>query len=107
MGAQIVKEVSTKTNDVAGDGTTTPPCWPRPWSRGPEEPGCRRQPYDHEEGIARATAAAVDAIKANSKTVNGSEDIARVGTVSSGDEDHRQADRRGHGKGLRRRRHHR
>ena len=45
MGAQMVKEVSTKTNDVAGDAPPPPPCWPRPSSRGPEEPGAGATPW--------------------------------------------------------------
>ena len=75
--------------------------------RGPEERRRRCKPHgDAARACQKAVDAAVEAIKANSKKVNGTDDIARVGTVSSGDEYDRQADRRGHGEGQRRRRHH-
>ena len=87
MGAQIVKEVSTKTNDVAGDGTTTATLLAQAIIReGLKNLAAGANPMVMKKGIAKATAAAVEAIKANSKKVNGSDDIARVGTVSSGDE---------------------
>ena len=82
MGAQIVKEVSTKTNDVAGDGTTTATLLAQAIIR----EGLKNLPMIMKRGIAKATAAAIEAIKENSKPVNGTEDIARVGAVSSGDE---------------------
>ena len=87
MGAQMVKEVSTKTNDVAGDGTTTATLLAQAIIReGLKNLAAGANPMVMKKGIAKATAAAVEAIKANSKKVNGSDDIARVGTVSSGDE---------------------
>ena len=87
MGAQLVKEVSTKTNDVAGDGTTTATLLAQAIIReGLKNLAAGANPMVMKKGIAKATAAAVEAIKANSKKVNGSDDIARVGTVSSGDE---------------------
>ena len=87
MGAQIVKEVSTKTNDVAGDGTTTATLLAQAIIReGLKNLAAGANPMVMKKGIAKATATAVEAIKANSKKVNGSDDIARVGTVSSGDE---------------------
>ena len=87
MGAQIVKEVSTKTNDVAGDGTTTATLLAQAIVReGLKNLAAGANPMIMKKGIASATAAAVAAIKENSKPVNGTEDIARVGAVSSGDE---------------------
>ena len=87
MGAQLVKEVSTKTNDVAGDGTTTATLLAQAIVKeGLKNLAAGANPMVMKKGIAKATAAAVEAIKANSKKVNGSDDIARVGTVSSGDE---------------------
>ena len=87
MGAQIVKEVSTKTNDVAGDGTTTATLLAQAIIReGLKNLAAGANPMIMKKGIASATAAAVAAIKENSKPVNGTDDIARVGAVSSGDE---------------------
>ena len=87
MGAQLVKEVSTKTNDVAGDGTTTATLLAQAIIReGLKNLAAGANPMVMKKGIAKATAAAIEAIKANSKPVNGTADIARVGTVSSGDE---------------------
>ncbi|OUN08787.1 chaperonin GroL [Flavonifractor sp. An92] len=87
MGAQLVKEVSTKTNDVAGDGTTTATLLAQAIIReGLKNLAAGANPMVMKKGIAKATAAAIEAIKANSKPVNGSDDIARVGAVSSGDE---------------------
>ena len=87
MGAQIVKEVSTKTNDVAGDGTTTATLLAQAIIReGLKNLAAGANPMIMKKGIAKATTAAIEAIKENSKPVNGSDDIARVGAVSSGDE---------------------
>ena len=87
MGAQIVKEVSTKTNDVAGDGTTTATLLAQAIIReGLKNLAAGANPIVMKKGIAKAVEAAVDAIHANSQKVNGSDDIARVGAVSSGDE---------------------
>ncbi|MCI8912823.1 MAG: chaperonin GroEL [Lawsonibacter sp.] len=87
MGAQLVKEVSTKTNDVAGDGTTTATLLAQAIvSEGLKNLAAGANPMVMKKGIAKAAAAAIDAMKANSQKVNGSDDIARVGTVSSGDE---------------------
>ena len=87
MGAQLVKEVATKTNDVAGDGTTTATLLAQAIVKeGLKNLAAGANPMVMKKGIAKATDAAVEAIKANSKHVSGSEDIARVGTVSSGDE---------------------
>ena len=87
MGAQLVKEVSTKTNDVAGDGTTTATLLAQAIIReGLKNLAAGANPMVMKKGIAKATAAAIDAIKANSQKVNGTDDIARVGAVSSGDE---------------------
>ena len=87
MGAQLVKEVATKTNDVAGDGTTTATLLAQAIIReGLKNLAAGANPMVMKKGIAKATSAAVEAIKANSKKVNGTEDIARVGAVSSSDE---------------------
>ena len=87
MGAQLVKEVSTKTNDVAGDGTTTATLLAQAIIReGLKNLAAGANPMVMKKGIAKATEAAIEAIKGNSQKVNGTEDIARVGTVSSGDE---------------------
>ncbi len=87
MGAQLVREVSTKTNDVAGDGTTTATLLAQAMVReGLKNLAAGANPVVMKKGMAKAVAAAVEAIRAQSKPVNGTEDIARVGTVSSGDE---------------------
>ena len=87
MGAQLVKEVSTKTNDVAGDGTTTATLLAQAIIReGLKNLAAGANPMVMKKGIAKATGAAIEAIKGNSQKVNGTDDIARVGTVSSGDE---------------------
>ena len=87
MGAQLVKEVSTKTNDVAGDGTTTATLLAQAIVReGLKNLAAGANPMVMKKGISKATTAAIEAMKANSQKVNGSDDIARVGAVSSGDE---------------------
>ncbi len=86
-GAALVKEVATKTNDVAGDGTTTATLLAQAiTSEGVKNLAAGANPMVMKKGIAKATEAAVGAIKANSQPVSGTDDIARVGTVSSGDE---------------------
>ena len=87
MGAQLIREVATKTNDVAGDGTTTATVLAQAITReGLKNLSAGANPIVMRKGIEKAVEAAVEAIKANSVPVSGSEDIARVGTVSSGDE---------------------
>ncbi len=87
MGAQLIREVATKTNDIAGDGTTTATVLAQAITReGLKNLSAGANPMVMRKGIEKAVEAAVEAIKANSVPVNGSEDIARVGTVSSGDE---------------------
>ena len=87
MGAQLVREVSTKTNDVAGDGTTTATLLAQAMIReGLKNLAAGANPIVMKKGMAKAVETAVEAIKANSQKVNGSADIARVGAVSSGDE---------------------
>jgi len=87
MGAQLVKEVASKTNDVAGDGTTTATLLDQAMIReGLKNVAAGANPMIMKRGISKAVQAAVEAIKANSKSVSGSKDIARVGAVSSGDE---------------------
>ncbi len=87
MGAQIVKEVSTKTNDVAGDGTTTATLLAQAIIReGLKNLAAGANPMVMKKGIAKATAAAIEEIKKNSKPVSGTSDIARVGAISSGDD---------------------
>ena len=87
MGAQLVKEVATKTNDAAGDGTTTATVLAQAIiHEGLKNIAAGANPMVLRKGIAKAVDAAVDTIKANSKKVSGSEDIARVATISSADE---------------------
>jgi len=87
MGAQIVKEVSTKTNDVAGDGTTTATLLAQAIIReGLKNLAAGANPMVMKKGISKATDAAVEAIKGSSKPVSGTSDIARVGAISSSDE---------------------
>jgi len=87
MGAQLVKEVATKTNDAAGDGTTTATLLAQTIVReGMKNIAAGANPMVLKKGIAKAVDAAVKSIVDNSKAVAGSEDIARVGTVSSADE---------------------
>ncbi len=87
MGAQLVKEVATRTNDVAGDGTTTATVLAQALiCEGMKNVAAGANPMVVKKGIAKAVAKAVEAVTANSKKVSGSEDIARVGTVSAGDE---------------------
>ncbi len=86
MGAQLVKEVSTKTNDVAGDGTTTATLLAQAIvGEGLKNLAAGANPIVMKKGIAKAVESAVASIKENSQKVNGTDDIARVGTVSSGD----------------------
>ncbi len=88
MGAQLVREVATKTNDVAGDGTTTATVLAQAIVReGLKNLSAGANPMVMRKGMQKAVNVAVEAIKANSEAVKGSEDIARVGTVSSGDEE--------------------
>ena len=87
MGAQLIKEVSTKTNDVAGDGTTTATVLAQAMiSEGLKNLAAGANPMVMKKGIQKAAAEAVEAVKAVSQPVSGSKDIARVGTISSGDE---------------------
>ena len=87
MGAQLIREVSTKTNDVAGDGTTTATVLAQAMiTEGIKNLAAGANPMVMRRGIQKATEAAVEAIKTNSQPVSGTKDIARVGTVSSGDE---------------------
>jgi len=87
MGAQLVKEVATKTNDAAGDGTTTATLLAQALVReGMKNVAAGANPMVLKKGINKAVDVAVDAVIKNSKKVSGSEDIARVATVSSGDE---------------------
>ena len=86
MGAQLVKEVATKTNDAAGDGTTTATVLAQAMvTEGMKNVAAGANPMDIRRGMSKAVAAAVDAIKAHSQKVNGTNDIARVGTISAGD----------------------
>ena len=87
MGAQLVKEVSTKTNDAAGDGTTTATLLAQALIReGMKNIAAGANPMDVKRGISKAVDAAVAEIKKNSKAIENSEGIERVATVSSGDE---------------------
>ena len=87
MGAQLVKEVATKTNDVAGDGTTTATLLAQALVReGMKNVAAGANPMEVKKGIAAAVEKAVETVKANSKPVTSSKDIARVATISSADE---------------------
>ena len=87
MGAQLVKEVATKTNDAAGDGTTTATVLAQALIReGMKNVTAGANPMILRKGIKKAVDRAVECLVANSKKVNGSADIARVGTISAGDE---------------------
>ncbi len=87
MGAALVREVSTKTNDVAGDGTTTATVLAQAMiHEGQRNLAAGANPVVMRKGMAKAVDAAVEAVKANAKKVSGTADIARVATVSSGDE---------------------
>ena len=88
MGAQLVREVSTKTNDVAGDGTTTATLLAQAMIReGLKNLAAGANPIVMRKGMSKAVEAAVAEVKKQAKTVDGSKDIARVGAVSSGDEE--------------------
>lgn len=87
MGAQLVKEVATKTNDVAGDGTTTATLLAQALiSEGMKNIAAGANPMIVKKGIQKAVEKTVEAVKTNAKTVNGSADIERVATVSAADE---------------------
>ena len=87
MGAQLVKEVATKTNDIAGDGTTTATVLAQAIIReGMKNIAAGANPMVVRKGIKKAVEAAVEAIGNNAKAVDGSKDIARVATISAGDE---------------------
>ena len=86
MGAQLVREVATKTNDAAGDGTTTATVLAQALvGEGMKNVAAGANPMDVKRGMQKAVKAAVEAFAANSQKVNGSKDIARVATVSAGD----------------------
>ena len=87
MGAQLVREVATKTNDAAGDGTTTATLLAQAFVReGMKNVTAGANPMVIRKGMKKAVDAAVEALAINCKKVNGKEDIARVGTISAGDE---------------------
>ncbi len=87
MGASLVKEVATKTNDAAGDGTTTATLLAQAFVReGMKNVTAGANPMVLRKGMKKAVDAAVESLVANSKPVSGKEDIARVGTISAGDE---------------------
>ena len=87
MGAQLVKEVSVKTNDVAGDGTTTATLLAQALvNEGMKNVAAGANPMVLKKGIAMAVDEAVKALTANAKAISGTEDIARVATISSGDD---------------------
>ena len=87
MGAQLVREVATKTNDIAGDGTTTATLLAQAIvHEGLKNVSAGANPMVMRKGMEKAVETAIDTIKANSETIKGSDDIARVCAVSSGDE---------------------
>ena len=86
MGAQLVREVATKTNDAAGDGTTTATVLAQAMvTEGMKNVTAGANPMDIRRGMTKAVAKAVETIKAHSQKVKNSNDIARVGTISAGD----------------------
>ena len=86
MGAQLVREVATKTNDAAGDGTTTATVLAQAMvTEGMKNVTAGANPMDIRRGMSKAVAKAVETIKAHSQKVKDSNDIARVGTISAGD----------------------
>ena len=87
MGAQLVREVATKTNDIAGDGTTTATLLAQAIvHEGLKNVSAGANPMVMRKGMEKAVETAIETIKANSEAIKGSDDIARVGAVSSGDE---------------------
>ena len=87
MGAQLVREVATKTNDIAGDGTTTATLLAQAIvHEGLKNVSAGANPMVMRKGMEKAVETAIETIKANSETIKGSDDIARVGAVASGDE---------------------
>ena len=109
MGAQMVKEVASKTSDVAGDGTTTATVFAQTIFReGLKNVTAGANPMDLKRGIDKAVAVVVDEIRKSSKEVKSREEIAQVGTISANNDlaigEH---DRRRHGKSRQGRRHHR
>ena len=87
MGAQLIKEVATKTNDVAGDGTTTATLLAQALVReGMKNVAAGANPMVVKKGISKAVKTAIETVKANSNPVNTFEDIARIATISSADE---------------------
>ena len=87
MGAQLVKEVSTKTNDIAGDGTTTATLLAQVMIReGMKNVAAGANPMVLKKGMQKAVKEVVAAVVANSKKINGTDDIARIATISAGDE---------------------
>ena len=87
MGAQLVREVATKTNDAAGDGTTTATVLAQALvTEGMKNVAAGANPMDLKRGMQKAVKASVEALQANSKKMEGSADVARVATVSAGDE---------------------
>lgn len=87
MGAQLIREVSTKTNDIAGDGTTTATLLAQQMiGEGLKNLAAGANPMGIKNGMQKAASAAVEEIKKHSKPVSGMEDIARVGAISSGEE---------------------
>ena len=104
MGAQLVREVATKTNDIAGDGTTTATLLAQAIvHEGLKNVSAGANPMVMRKGMEKAVETAIETIKANSEVIKGSDDIARVGAVSSGDE---TVGKLIHGEGRRVRRHH-
>ena len=108
MGAQMVKEVASKTSDVAGDGTTTATVLAQALIReGMKAVAAGMNPMDLKRGIDKAVTAAVEELKKLTKPSADSKSIAQVGTISAnGDERDRQAHRRGDGQGRQGRRDH-
>jgi chaperonin GroEL len=109
MGAQMVREVASKTNDMAGDGTTTATVLAQAIVRGRHKRlvAAGMNPMDLKRGIDLGAAAVVEALKKMSKPTKDRKEIAQVGTISAnGDQAVGADDRRSHGESRQRRRHH-
>ena len=108
MGAQLVKEVATKTNDIAGDGTTTATVLAQALVReGLRNVAAGASPIVLKKGIEKAVAAAVEAIKEQAKEIDDKSEIAQVASISAADTCHRRRHRRRHRQGRQGRRRHR
>jgi chaperonin GroEL len=107
MGAQMIREVASKANDKAGDGTTTATVLAQAIVKeGLKRVAAGMNPMDLKRGIDKAVLEVVENLKKQSKKVTTNSEIAQVGTISANGDGNRRDDRRSHGQGRQRRRHH-